>query len=75
MRRLLSVSTSALALVVGATGLVGTAAAQEETIVVTGSRIARDPNLVAPQPVQSVSDEDVTLSGDISISCLKTMLL
>ena len=68
MRRLLSVSTSALALVVGATGLVGTAAAQDETIVVTGSRIARDPNLVAPQPVQSVSDEDVTLSGDISIA-------
>jgi outer membrane receptor protein involved in Fe transport len=67
---------SALAILVGSTVAANTAAAQDaqttdtttDTIVVTGSRIARNPNLVAPQPVQSVSDEDVTLSGDISIA-------
>ena len=39
------------------------AAAEEEEIVVTGSRIARDPNLGSPVPVTSVSGEDITLSG------------
>ena len=68
-------SASALAILMGCMTVSGMAAAQdtdtgetEDTIVVTGSRIARDPNLVAPQPVQSVGAEDVTLSGDINIA-------
>ncbi|WP_300542843.1 TonB-dependent receptor [Maricaulis sp.] len=75
MKSLLTGSTSALAILVGGLAVPGAALAQDdaqaaadETIVVTGSRIARDPNLVSPQPVQSVSEEDVTLSGDINIA-------
>ena len=52
-------------------GLAGeTALAQEEAIeeiTVTGSRIARDPNLGAPVAVQSVSSEDIELSGKLDI--------
>ncbi|MEM8685270.1 MAG: TonB-dependent receptor [Pseudomonadota bacterium] len=39
-----------------------------EEIVVTGSRIQRDPNTIAAQPVQSVSAEDIQLSGEFSVS-------
>lgn len=39
-----------------------------EEIVVTGSRIQRDPNTIASQPVQSLSAEDIQLSGEFSIS-------
>ncbi|MEO0366434.1 MAG: TonB-dependent receptor [Pseudomonadota bacterium] len=39
-----------------------------EEIVVTGSRIQRDPNSIASQPVQSLSAEDIQLSGEFSIS-------
>lgn len=38
-----------------------------DRIVVTGSRIARDPNLISPAPVQSVDSEDIQLSGEISV--------
>lgn len=38
-----------------------------EEITVTGSRIARDPNLGAPVAVQSVSAEDIQLSGKMDI--------
>lgn len=38
-----------------------------ERIVVTGSRIARDPNLVSPAPVQSVDREDIALSGEVNV--------
>ncbi|MCR9267067.1 MAG: hypothetical protein NXI03_05795, partial [Alphaproteobacteria bacterium] len=72
MKTILTASTSALALLVGVTSFGAPAFAQdddtEDTIVITGSRIVRDPNLVAPQPVQSVSGDDVVLSGDISIA-------
>ena len=34
-----------------------------EEIVTTGSRIARDPNLGAAVPVQSIAGEDIQLSG------------
>lgn len=48
------------------------AAAQDDEIldeiVVTGSRIARDPNLVGALPVQSVNAEEIQLSGDFEIS-------
>lgn len=38
-----------------------------EEIVVTGSRIARDPNVGANVPVQSMSSEDIQLSGDVDL--------
>lgn len=43
------------------------AAQPTEEIVVTGSRIARDPNTIAPVPVQSVGGEELQLSGDVDI--------
>ena len=42
--------------------------ASEDVIVVTGSRIAQDPNLVSSTPVQSLSDDDILLSGEINLS-------
>lgn len=51
----------------------GTAAEDErgeeelEPVVVTGSRIARDPNLLSPAPVQSVDAEDIELSGELNV--------
>ena len=38
-----------------------------EEITVTGSRISRDPNLGAPVAVQSVSAEDIELSGRLDV--------
>lgn len=46
-------------------------AAQEEEleeIVVTGSRIQRDPNSIAAQPVQSLTAQEIQLSGEFSIT-------
>ncbi len=55
-----------------ATGISGPAAlAQQEPleeITVTGSRIARDPNLGAPVAVQSVTAEDIQLSGEMDVT-------
>ena len=47
--------------------------AQEEgevvdNIIVTGSRIARDPNLGAPVAVQSVTGENIRLSGKVDVA-------
>ena len=39
-----------------------------EEIVVTGSRIARDPNLGAPVAVQSVTAEEIQLSGKMDVA-------
>ncbi|MEM7281109.1 MAG: TonB-dependent receptor [Pseudomonadota bacterium] len=39
-----------------------------ENVVVTGSRVARDPNLASPAPVQTVSSEDIQLSGELDIA-------
>ncbi|MEX2122997.1 MAG: TonB-dependent receptor [Woeseia sp.] len=39
-----------------------------EEIVVTGSRIGRDPNVAAPVAVQSVSAEDIRLSGESDVT-------
>lgn len=47
------------------------AAATEENverIMVTGSRIARDANLASPSPVQSISEEEIRMSGEFSIA-------
>ena len=59
--------TSALYLGLGT----GSAFAQDdevEEIIVTGSRIARDPNLGAPVAVQSVTSEDIQLSGKMDVT-------
>jgi len=42
--------------------------APAETIVVTGSRIARDPNLVSPVPVQSVTGVELREAGQPNIT-------
>ncbi len=39
-----------------------------ETIVVTGSRVARDPNAVAPIPIQSLSGEDLINTGQNDVT-------
>ena len=39
-----------------------------EEITVTGSRIARDPNLTGALPVQSVDSEEIRLSGEFSVT-------
>ena len=38
-----------------------------DRIVVTGSRLMRDPNLISPAPVQSVDATDIELSGDLNV--------
>lgn len=58
--------------VIGLTSGTGPALAQDagevEEIVVTGSRIARDPNLTGALPVQSVDSQQIRQSGEFSIS-------
>ena len=39
-----------------------------DEIVVTGSRIARDPNLASPVPVQSLDEEAFRLSGELNLA-------
>ncbi|MBT6208402.1 MAG: TonB-dependent receptor [Woeseia sp.] len=50
----------------------GVSVAQEEDAIeeirVTGSRIARDPNLSGSLPVQSITEQEIQLSGEFSIS-------
>ena len=67
IRRALS-TAAALPILFTASG----ATAQEEEqvleeIVVTGSRIARDPNLGGNVPVQSLSSDDIQLSGNVDL--------
>jgi outer membrane receptor protein involved in Fe transport len=51
----------------------GQAAAQQaapdtEVVIVTGTRIERDPNLASPIPVQAVTAEDIQLSGQLNLA-------
>ena len=49
----------------------GSVMAQEEEleeITVTGSRIARDPNLSGALPVQSIGSEEIQMSGEFSLA-------
>jgi outer membrane receptor protein involved in Fe transport len=39
---------------------------EENVVVVTGSRIARDPNVASPVPVQSVTSETIDYSGSFN---------
>lgn len=40
----------------------------QQTVTVTGSRIPTDPNLVSSVPIQSLSDDDLRLSGEVSLA-------
>ena len=59
-------------MIIGSGFLMGTAHAQEEEvleeIVTTGSRLARDPNLAGALPVQSLTAEDIQLSGEFTVA-------
>ncbi len=70
-------SGSGLALAIAAApGLAMAQAAEEaapearaaDVVTVTGTRIARDPNLASPVPVQSLDSEALQLSGEISLA-------
>ncbi|MFN7173179.1 MAG: TonB-dependent receptor domain-containing protein [Thermaurantiacus tibetensis] len=39
-----------------------------ETIIVTGSRVARDPNAVAPIPIQSLTGEELLQTGNTDVT-------
>jgi len=75
-RRYLSTTATLLALMASGAGLNGVYAqdsdadelAELEEVVVTGSRIARDPNLGAPSPVSVVTGTDLRLSGEPDIA-------
>ena len=73
-KRSLLLRTSIAALIAGvaspvvAQQPVETAAPMIEEIVVTGSRIGRDPNLASPVPVQAVTAEDMRMSGQPNIA-------
>lgn len=62
------------------TGLAATAAtpvlaqAEEDTIVVTGSRLQTNPNLASANPVLSVSDEEIDVRGTVRIEDLTNIL-
>lgn len=58
---------SVLAMAVAVPALAQDEPTAGDEIVVTGTRIARDPNLEAPNPITSLSEETVTLSGDINV--------
>lgn len=67
-------SLRALAVAITAASAVPAAApafAQEqitEEVIVTGSRIARDPNQASASPVQSISGDDIRLSGQLDVA-------
>ncbi|MEP1144448.1 MAG: TonB-dependent receptor [Henriciella sp.] len=69
------ISSAALATTAGALTLTAVAqdaadeeAAVQDTIVVTGSRIPTDPNLGSSTPVQSLSEDDFKLSGELNLA-------
>ena len=43
-------------------------AEEDQTVVVTGSRLARDPNSTAPSPIQTVSIEELRNTGQTDIT-------
>ena len=60
------------AAVISGLGVSSSVVAQEddtiENVVVTGSRVARDSNLVSPSPVETLSAEDIRLSGELDVA-------
>lgn len=71
---LASVSVAAVALAAASAGAqeagVASTANEEvsETIIVTGSRIARDPNSVAPVPISSITAQDLARAGNNDVT-------
>ncbi|MDA0679145.1 MAG: TonB-dependent receptor [Proteobacteria bacterium] len=63
----LTFALSALGLCVFS-GTVSAQGEQVEEITVTGSRIARDANLTGALPVQSVSEQEIQMSGEFSLT-------
>ncbi|OYW22255.1 MAG: TonB-dependent receptor, partial [Sphingomonas sp. 12-62-6] len=66
-------SASVVALMLGGAAHAQTApdaepAANDDTIVVTGSRLQRDPNATAPLPVSSVSAEQLRAAGNTDVT-------
>ncbi len=71
LKQYLKASASVLALPVMSAGFAVSAQAQaaaDDQIIVTGSRIPQDTNLTGSVPVQSLDDEDIKLSGEISLA-------
>ncbi len=66
----LTASASLLAMSLAGLSTTATAqdAAADDVIVVTGSRIPQDPNLISSIPVQSIDSEAIQLSGEISLA-------
>ena len=64
-RLLLASSVATLAM---SSAYAQTADVEEDEIVVTGSRIALDPNIVSSTPVQSLDSDDILQSGEINLS-------
>mgnify|MGYP001796582099 FL=1 len=69
------ISSAALATTASMLSLTATAqdgeedeTAVQDTIVVTGSRIPTDPNITSSTPVQSLSEDDFLLSGEINLA-------
>jgi len=60
------------ALATGSSMIASTAMAQsnsaDDEIIVTGSRIPQDPNLILSVPVQSLDKDDIRMSGEISLA-------
>ncbi|MEL6370350.1 MAG: TonB-dependent receptor [Pseudomonadota bacterium] len=69
-RLLVLMGASSMAMAVAAPGAMAQDDATDggDEIVVTGSRIARDPNLTEPLPVQSIDSEALRLSGEQDIT-------
>lgn len=61
-------TVSSLALLNGAPAIAQEETSVQDTVVVTGSRIPQDPNLISSVPVQSVDDDDIRLSGEINLA-------
>ncbi|OUY00081.1 TonB-dependent receptor [Ponticaulis sp.] len=61
-------SVSSFALMSGASFAQEEGTARQETVVVTGSRIPTDPNLVSSVPVQSVDSDDIRMSGELNLA-------
>jgi outer membrane receptor protein involved in Fe transport len=68
LRRALYTTISIPAVALIAPNVMAQEQAELEEITVTGSRIARDPNVGANVPVTSITGDDIQLSGDIDIS-------
>jgi len=70
IRDRLTASASLLAMSLAGLSTTATAqdAAADDVIVITGSRIPQDPNLISSIPVQSIDSEAIQLSGEISLA-------